>query len=119
MLRDCIPTADRIIVTPEEVEKITRTGIARSQVKKGEDETQVGLVLATGKGYHTEYGQFIPTTSKVGDRVLLDKFAGVTVRVTRQGKILPQHEDVTADRLPVRIVRQDAILWTFPENWPS
>lgn len=114
----CLPNADRLIVVPEEKEKITKTGIARSQVKKGEDETQIGTVIAVGPGYSTEYGQFIATRSKPGDRVLLDKFAGISVRITKDGKVLPQHEDVTEDRLPIRIVRQDAILWTFPSDFP-
>lgn len=112
-----LANADRIIVVPEEKEKVTQSGIHRSQTAKGEDETEVGLVVAAGEGYTTEYGHFIPTRSKVGDRVLLDRFAGVKIRVDKKGKILASHFDVTDDLLPVRIVRQDAILWTFPDNW--
>lgn len=119
LIKTCTPVGDWLIVVPEEKEKITRSGIARAQTAKGEDETQIGLVVAVGEGYHTEYGEFIPTTSKKGERVLIDKFAGVTVRVDRKGKVLGQHEDITDDRLPVRILRQASILWTFPTTWPQ
>src|SRR3990167_2410863 len=118
LVKTCLPIGDRVIVIPDEREKVTKgTGIALVN-KKGEEELQIGTVIAVGEGYTTEYGHFIATKSKVGDRVLIDRFNGVSIRVDKKGMILPQHEGVSDERLPVRIIRQDGILWTFPTNWP-
>lgn len=118
LVKTCQPIGDRVIVVPDEKEKVSRgTGIARVHVR-GEEELQIGTVIGVGEGYTTEYGHFIPTKSKVGDRVLIDKFNGVSIRVDGKGMILHQSEGVSDERLPVRIIRQDGILWTFPSTWP-
>lgn len=113
------PNADRLAIVPDEREKMTKNLIARAQIAKGEDETEVGTVVSCGKGYTTEYGQWMENRSKNGDRVLMDRFAGIRLRLDRQGKFHAQHVDVTDDLLPVRIVRQDAILMTLPPSWPK
>lgn len=117
LAKKVIPNGNRIVVAIHEREKMTISGVLRSSPKRGEDETLEATVVSVGVGYWTENGQFIPVTAKVGDRVLIDKMSGVTVRIDRKGTILPFHEEVTDDRLSLRIVRQEAVLWTFPTDW--
>ena len=118
LVKGVVPNSARIVVVPEEKKSATASNIQLARTARGEDETEIGTVIAVGSGRHTESGEFIQTTSKVGDRVLLDRYAGVTIRVTRNGEILRSHEEITEDRLPVKIVMQESILWTFPTDWP-
>lgn len=118
VLKKVLPNVDRVIIVPEEKEKYTKAGIARPQTAKGEDETEIGEVVAVGGDYISEYGHKIPMRYKEGDKVLMDRMAGVRFRMTKDGKFLPQHQDIRDDMLPVRIVRQDAIMLKFPADWP-
>ncbi len=118
MAHKIVPNADRIYIVPEEKEKVTKSGIARSQTAKGEDETEVGTIVAIGADYTSEYGIKMPMRYHVEDRVIMDRYAGVRFRMDIKGKFLPQHVDVRDDLLPIRIVRQDAILGRLPNDWP-
>lgn len=118
LLMKTTPIGDRVVIVPDEKETVSKNMIARSQSQRGEDELLMGTVVAVGRGYTTDAGVFIPTTLKVGDRVLLARFNGSTIRVDRKGKIHHQSADITEDRLPVRIVRQDGVEWAFPSDWP-
>lgn len=117
LISTVIPNSNRVIIHVEEKEKVSASGIARPEANRGDSETLVGTVLAVGEGYWTEYGHFLKTTSKIGDRVLIDKMSGINIRVDREGKMLPFSEEITEDRLAVRICRQESILFTFPKNW--
>lgn len=118
LLATVTPNADRLIVVPQEVETLTKSGVIRAQTAKGESETELGFVIAVGKGYMTEYGVFSKTRAKVGDLVVMDRFAGVRFRMDKNGKFYPQHVDIREDNLPVRILRQEAVLLTLPASWP-
>jgi chaperonin GroES len=115
-LKTVEPIADRVVVIPDEKPKMSG-GIHLSQTAVGEDELQTATVIAVGKGYHADNGEVIPTESKVGDRVLLNKYAGDTIRIDLDKSILPSHTELTDDLIPVRILRQDAIIFTFPKDW--
>lgn len=118
MLLNAEGNGDRLIVIPEEVETMTKSGIARAQVAKGETEQQVGTVLAVGKGYRTEFGVWLKSRYKVGDRVVMDKYAGVSMRMDKDGKFHPQHVDIREDILPFKVIRQEAILFRLPDGFP-
>lgn len=118
LLKKVMANTDRVIIVPEETERLTRAGIAKPMTSKGEDETEIGTVVAVGPDYLSEYGEKIPMRYKEGDRVLMDRQAGVRFRMTKEGKFLPQHYEVRDDMIPVRIVRQDAIMLKFPADWP-
>lgn len=126
LLSTAVPNGDRIIVVPEEVEKMTKSGIMRAQTAKGESETQLGMIAAVGPGYTAENENFLMWMIRkmfgkrfiVGSRVVLDRYAGVTMRLDKQGKMHPQSVDITDDLLPFKVVRREAILFVLPGSWP-
>ena len=60
---------DAVIVKPIENEEVTYGGIIVPDM--GKELNEVGEVLAVGPGKHTHSGEFLKTTIKVGDRVVL------------------------------------------------
>ncbi len=61
------PVNDRVLVKPEELEKITASGIIIPDTAKSEKST-IGTVVATGPGRHEE-GKLVPMAIKVGQKV--------------------------------------------------
>ncbi len=119
LAKTVIPNSNRVIIRIEEKEKETKSGIKFSQTERGQDETLVGTILAVGDGHMSEAGTWIPTKSKVGQRVLIDRMSGINIRIDKNGKIYPFSQDITEDVLPIRIAREESILWYFPLNWSS
>ena len=60
---------DAVIVKPIENEEVTYGGIIVPDM--GKELNEVGEVLAVGPGKHTHSGEFLKTTIKVGDRIVL------------------------------------------------
>ena len=60
---------DAVIVKPQEVEETTYGSIIVPDI--GKDRNEHGTVIAVGPGRPTQMGGFIPTTVKVGDKVIL------------------------------------------------
>ena len=60
---------DAVIVKPQESEETTFGNIIVPDLGKEKNETAV--VVAVGPGKYSVTGNFIPTTVKVGDRVVL------------------------------------------------
>jgi len=61
------PVNDRVLVKPEELEKVTASGIIIPDTAKSEKST-IGTVVAVGPGRHEE-GKLVPMTIKVGAKV--------------------------------------------------
>lgn len=105
------PISDRVLVVPEEKEKETASGLKLSQTKMGEDNKQIGEVIAIGPGRVSEYGgQLIPMQTKVGQRVLFSRHAGDKIFVDEEGNIHPGLGDRRDEWLCVVILRQEAVL---------
>lgn len=60
---------DAVIVKPQESEETTYGNIIVPDLGKEKNET--ALVVAVGPGKYSVTGQFIPTSVKVGDKVVL------------------------------------------------
>lgn len=73
------PLHDKIVVELIETESVTAGGIVIPDAAT--EKPSQGTVSAVGPGRHTEKGDFIPTTVKVGDRVLFSKTAGQQIKV--------------------------------------
>jgi len=58
-----------VIVKPIEAEETTYGGIIVPDLGKEKNET--GIVVSVGPGQNTQMGNFLATTLKVGDRVVL------------------------------------------------
>ena len=60
---------DAVIVKPQESEETTYGSIIVPDI--GKDRNEHGIVIAVGPGQNTMMGQFLPTSVKVGDKVIL------------------------------------------------
>lgn len=86
------PLADRVVVKMVESEETTKSGIVLPGSAK--EKPQVAEIVAAGPGA-VEDGKKIPMEVKVGDKVLLSKYAGTEVKydgieytILKQGDIL-------------------------------
>jgi chaperonin GroES len=75
------PLHDRVVVRLIEAENVTESGLIIPD-SSTEKPTQ-GEVLAVGPGKYVD-GTFVPTTVKVGDRILFGKEAVQIVEVDKQ-----------------------------------
>lgn len=85
------PLGDRVVIKfDKKDEEVTKFGIIipGTAIDKPDD----GVVAAVGPGKYSAGGTFIPTTVKVGDRVLFSKFAAQIVTVDKQ-EFLTMSED--------------------------
>jgi chaperonin GroES len=60
---------DAVIVKPQELEETTYGSIIVPDI--GKDRNEHGTVVAVGPGRPTIMGEFLPTTVKIGDKVVL------------------------------------------------
>ena len=73
------PLADRIVIKMTEAEETTKSGLILAAASK--EKPQVAEVVAVGPGGVVD-GEKVDMYLKVGDKVLLSKYAGTEVKVT-------------------------------------
>jgi chaperonin GroES len=83
------PLADRVLVKSEEVQAKTASGIYIPET--AQEKTQIGRVVAVGEGTDK-----IKMTVKVGDRIIHDKFAGVSVKDGNEDYLIMKMDDILA-----------------------
>ncbi|MGN1481032.1 co-chaperone GroES [Porcipelethomonas sp.] len=72
------PLADRIVIKMTEAEETTKGGIILAAAAK--EKPQIAEVVAVGPGGVVD-GEKVEMYLKVGDKVLLSKYAGTEVKV--------------------------------------
>ena len=72
------PLADRIVIKMTEAEETTKSGLILAAASK--EKPQVAEVVAVGPGGVVD-GEKVDMYLKVGDKVLLSKYAGTDVKV--------------------------------------
>lgn len=88
------PLGDRILVKREEEDASTRGGIILPDTaKKKQDRAEV-LVLGTGK--RNDDGQVLPFEVKVGDTILMDKYAGQEITINGEEYVILQSSEIMA-----------------------
>lgn len=93
------PLHDRVVIVPEEKEKVTASGIVIPDTASKE-KPQLGIVIAVGPGGFDDSGKRKPMTVKEGDKVLFGKYSGDDIELpTKDGK-----------HIEVKIVHEDSIL---------
>jgi chaperonin GroES len=83
------PLADRVLVKSEEVQAKTASGIYIPET--AQEKTQIGKVVAVGEGTDK-----VKMTVKVGDRIIHDKFAGVSVKDGNEEYLSLKMDDILA-----------------------
>lgn len=86
------PLGDRVVIKMVEMEETTKSGIILTGAAK--EKPQLAQVVAIGPGAVVD-GKVVPMEVKVGDKVLMSKYAGTEVKfdgieytILKQGDIL-------------------------------
>ncbi len=87
------PLADRVVVQMQEAEETTKSGIILSAASK--EKPSVAKVVAVGKGGVVD-GHEVVMELKVGDKVLLSKYAGTEVKLDGEEYTIVRQSDVLA-----------------------
>lgn len=87
------PLADRVVIKMVEAEETTKSGIILAGSAK--EKPQVAEVVAVGPGGVVD-GKEITMELKVGDKVLISKYAGTEVKIEDQPYTILRQSDVLA-----------------------
>ena len=87
------PLADRVVVQMQEAEETTKSGIILSAASK--EKPSVAKVVAVGKVGVVD-GHEVVMELKVGDKVLLSKYAGTEVKLDGEEYTIVRQSDVLA-----------------------
>ena len=87
------PLADRVVIKNIEAEETTKSGIILTGSAK--EKPQVCEVLAGGPGGVVD-GKDVEMTVKVGDKVLIAKYAGTEVKVDGEECVIVRQGDILA-----------------------
>ena len=88
------PLADRILVKREEPSDTVRGGIIIPDSAK--ERPQEGKVVAAGPGKLDDKGKRVALEVKVGNLILMGKYAGTEVKIDGEEHIIMREDDVLA-----------------------
>lgn len=87
------PLGDRVVIKMIEMEETTKSGILLPGTAK--EKPQVAEIVAVGPGGNVE-GKEIVMQVKVGDRVLISKYAGTEIKVNENEYTILKQSDILA-----------------------
>ena len=87
------PLADRVVIKAVEAEETTKSGIILAASAK--EKPQVAEVIEVGPGGLVD-GKQVDMTVKVGQRVIVSKYAGTEVKLDDQEYIIVKQGDILA-----------------------
>ena len=87
------PLGDRVVVCAAEVEETTKTGIILPGSAK--EKHQVDEVVAVGPGGMVD-GKEVTMSVKVGDRVIVSKYAGTEIKCDGREYNIVRNDDILA-----------------------
>lgn len=87
------PLGDRVVIKMIEMEETTRSGIVLPGTAK--EKPQVAEIIAVGPGGNIE-GKEIVMQVKVGDRVLISKYAGTEIKMDNIEYTILKQSDILA-----------------------
>ncbi|MBO4353472.1 MAG: co-chaperone GroES [Clostridia bacterium] len=90
-----IPVYDRVVVKMVEAEETTKSGIILTASAK--EKPQFAEVVAVGDGEsHENSGKTVAVKVKVGDKVIVSKYAGTEVKIDGEEYTIVNMGDVLA-----------------------
>lgn len=92
MSNNFTPLLDRVLIKPTPVEEKTAAGIILAQSDVNAAPTQ-GIVIATGPG-RIEFAHRVPMSTRVGDHVIWNKFAGSKITVEGEELLVMRESDI-------------------------
>lgn len=87
------PLADRVLIKMMENEETTKSGIILAGASK--EKPQIAEVLAVGPGGNID-GHEVTMNVKVGDKVIVSKYAGTEVKYDAQEYVIVKQGDILA-----------------------
>ena len=87
------PLADRVIIKMTKAEETTKSGIILASNAK--EKPQIAEVIAVGPGGKID-GEQIEMYIKVGDKVIVNKYAGTEVKFEGEDLIIVKQGDILA-----------------------
>ena len=87
-----VPLYDRIVVKRVEEKEVKKGSIIIPDTAK--EKPQKAQVIAVGPGKTTEEGKVIPLTVKIGDFVLIGKYAGNELRVDDNEYVFLREDEI-------------------------
>jgi len=86
------PLNDRVLIRRMEAEEKVKGGIIIPDTAK--EKPLEGKVVAVGAGRIDDDGKRIPMEVKVGDRVLIGKYAGTEVKIEEIEHVILREEEI-------------------------
>ena len=87
------PLADRVVIKMLEAEETTKSGIILTSA--AQEKPQVAQIVAVGPGGFVD-GHEVKMELKVGDKVLISKYAGTEVKLDGEEYTIVRQSDVLA-----------------------
>ena len=87
------PLADRVVIKMLEAEETTKSGIILTSAAK--EKPQIAEIVAVGPGGMVD-GNEIKMEVKVGDKVLISKYAGTEVKLDGEEYTILKQSDILA-----------------------
>ena len=87
------PLGDRVLIKMKEAEETTKSGIILTTGSK--EKPQIAEVVAVGPGGDIE-GKEIRMQVKVGDKVVVSKYAGTEIKYEVEDYIIVKQNDILA-----------------------
>lgn len=91
---DISPLEDRVLVTVDDEEQTTASGIVIPDTAK--EKPQQGEIMAVGPGKLSDEGARLEPEVEVGNRVLYGKYSGTEVTVDGEEFLILRESDVLA-----------------------
>jgi chaperonin GroES len=85
---------DRVLLKRIEEKEVKRGSIIIPDTAK--EKPQEAEVIACGKGKLTEDGKIVPLAVKVGDKVLIGKYAGTEVTIDGEEHVILREDEILA-----------------------
>ncbi len=87
------PLGERVVIKMMETEETTKSGIVLPGTAK--EKPQVAEIIAVGPGGVVD-GKEVKMEVKVGDKVLISKYAGTEVKIDNQEYTILKQSDILA-----------------------
>jgi chaperonin GroES len=86
------PLGDRVLIRPLEEKEVKKGDIIIPDAAK--EKPQEGTVVAVGTGKLDDSGKKIEFNVKVGDKVLISKYAGTEIKIDGENHLIMREDDI-------------------------
>ena len=88
------PLSNRVVLKNLEAEEMTKGGIILTSAAK--EKPEIAEVIAVGEGAKNDKGELVPMTVKIGDKVIIAKYVGTTVKLDGSDYVIVSENDILA-----------------------